>query len=986
MFLFLLFALAAPALPQVVISQIYGGGGNAGARYRNDFVEIFNRGETPVEIGNWSVQYASAAGSTWQVTNLAGTLAPGQYYLIQQSAGAGGTENLPAADVSGQINMSATAGKVALVNSRTAIASGVTCPTAGVVDFVGFGTGTNCFEGSAPTALLSNTTAALRKDNGCTDNGSNNTDFSVLAPNPRNTQSPFVSCSAGLSITTDSRLPNANVNSPYSVQLRAEGARGEVLFSLAANSNPLPGFLTLGPTGLLTGIPATSLGSPFTFTVRARDAANAATEKTFELTVDGPALCTPTHKISQIQGSGPVSPLGNNTVVTTSGIVTGLRSNGFYMQSAPEDEDGDAETSEGLFVFTSTAPGVSRGMLACVTGPLLEFAPAGDAASPTVTEINVPRNVAVISTDNALPAPVVLRPEDTDPAGGLHVLERYEGMRVEIASLQVVAPTQGTQIEATATSTSSGLFYGVISGVARPFREPGIEAPNAAPAGSSIPPIPQFDANPERIAVESRGQTGGTALDVAAGQVVTNLVGPLDYRSRRYTLALDPDAAPVVAGDMTAVAVPLAESNELMVASLNLQRFFDTTKDSGTLDVALTEPAFERRLNKVSLGVRKVLRSPDVLAVMEVENLAALRALAAKINADAVAAGDANPNYQAYLEEGNDPAGIDVGYLVKTSRVTVVDVTQAGKSDTYVDPLTNQPATVHDRPPLVLRVSSTGLAFTVVANHPRSMNSIDDAVEGRRVRAKRRAQAEAIAKLVQARQVANPRERILVVGDMNAFQFSDGYVDLMGIVRGNPTPPPLVVLGSADLVNPDLVNAIDLAPEDQRYSYVFDGNAQALDHIVMNEAMQPLVTRLAFGRMNADFPEALRNDAARPERFSDHDAVVAYVKLPSAVEVSDQVTFAVSGLTLNRSTLLYEAKVTVTNNGSAIDGPVVLLLSNLTAGVTLANGTGTTGGAPYFVSAGGGLATGQSREIGLQFRNPANGPVSYTPRLFSGSF
>ncbi|MBS1826954.1 MAG: lamin tail domain-containing protein [Acidobacteria bacterium] len=986
MVLFLFFALVAPALPQVVISQIYGGGGNAGARYRNDFVEIFNRGETPVEIGNWSVQYASATGSTWQVTNLSGTLEPGQYFLIQQAAGAGGTENLPAADASGQINMSATAGKVALVNSRTAIASGVACPTAGVVDFVGFGTGTNCFEGLAPTALLSNTTAALRKDNGCTDNGSNNNDFSVLAPAPRNRQSPAVSCSAGLTITTDSVLPNANVNSPYQVQLRAEGGRGEVLFALAARSNPLPGFLTLGPTGLLTGIPATSLGSPFQFTVRARDAANSATEKTFELTVDGPAICTPTHKISQIQGNGPVSPLANNTVVTASGIVTGLRSNGFYMQSAPEDEDGDAETSEGLFVFTSSAPGVSRGMLACVTGPLLEFAPAGDAASPTVTEISQPRNVAVISTDNPLPAPVVLRPEDTDPAGGLHLLERYEGMRVEIPSLQVVAPTQGTLVEATATSTSSGLFYGVISGVARPFREPGIEAPNAVPAGSSIPPIPQFDANPERIAVESRGLTGGAALDVAAGQVVANLVGPLDYRSRRYTLALDPDAAPVVTGEVAAVPVPPAESNELTVASLNLQRFFDTTKDSGTLDVVLTGPALERRLNKVSLGVRKVLRSPDVLAVMEMENVATLRALASRINADAVAAGEANPNYQAYLEEGNDPGGIDVGYLVKSARVTVVDVTQVGKNDTYVDPLTNQPATVHDRPPLVLRASSTGLAFTIVANHPRSMNSIDDPVEGRRVRAKRRAQAEAIAKLVQARQVANPRERILVVGDMNAFQFSDGHVDVMGIVRGNPAAPPLVVLGSADLVNPDMVNAIDLAPEEQRYSYLFDGNAQALDHIVMNEAMQPLVTRLAFGRMNADFPEVLRNDAGRPERFSDHDAVVAYVRLPSAVEVSDQVTFAVSGLTLNRATLLYEAKVTVTNNGSAIDAPVVLLLSNLTAGVSLANATGTTGGAPYVVASGGALGAGQTREIGLVFRNPANGPVSYTPRLFSGSF
>ncbi|MBL8222507.1 MAG: endonuclease/exonuclease/phosphatase family protein, partial [Bryobacterales bacterium] len=782
----------------------------------------------------------------------------------QQSQGAGGTENLPTPDVSGQVNMSATAGKVALVNNRTQIASGTTCPTAGVLDFVGFGTGTNCFEGPAPTALLSNTTAAVRKDNGCTDDGRNNTDFTVLAPTPRNTQSPFVSCSAGLIITTDAKLPNATVNSPYRVQLRVEGNRGDVLFTLAPISNPLPGFLSLDPSGVLLGTPATSLGSPFTFTVRARDTVNAAAEKTFELAVDGPAVCTPTHKISQLQGNGPLSPLANTTTVTAGGIVTAIRTNGFYMQSPPEDEDGDPETSEGLFVFTSTAPGVSRGTLACVTGPLVEFAPAADPSSPTVTEISQPRNVAVISSDNPLPPPAVLRPEDTDPAAGLHVLERYEGMRVAIPSMTVIAPTEGSVNEATATSTSNGVFFGVVQGVPRPFREPGIEAPNTAPAGSSIPPIPRFDANPERIAVESRGQVDGTTLDVAAGQILSNVVGVLDYRFRRYTLALDAGTPPQLTGEAVAIPAPAAESNELTVATLNLERFFDTTKADATLDTVLSETAFQRRLNKASLGIRNILRTPDVLAVMEVENLATLRALAAKINSDAVTAGEASPNYTAYLEEGNDPAGIDAGFLVKSSKVNVVDVTQVGKTDTYLDPLTNQPATLHDRPPLLLRARATGLSFTVIANHLRSMNGLDDAVEGRRVRAKRRAQAEAIAKLVQARQVADPAERIVVLGDLNAFQFNDGYVDVVGILRGNPTPPPFLVLGSADLVNPDLVNTIDLTPESQRYSYIFDGNAQSLDHILVNTALEPLVTRMAYARLNADFPEVLRNDASRP--------------------------------------------------------------------------------------------------------------------------
>ena len=99
----------------IVISQIYGGGGNAGSTFKNDFIEIFNADGDTVNLNGWSVQYASAAGTTWQVTALSGSLAPGQYFLIQESQGAGGTTNLPTPNATGNIAMSATAGKVALV-------------------------------------------------------------------------------------------------------------------------------------------------------------------------------------------------------------------------------------------------------------------------------------------------------------------------------------------------------------------------------------------------------------------------------------------------------------------------------------------------------------------------------------------------------------------------------------------------------------------------------------------------------------------------------------------------------------------------------------------------------------------------------------------------------------------------------------------------------------------------------------------------------
>src|SRR5512140_3704410 len=107
----------------VVISQVYGGGGNAGSTYKNDFIELYNGGTTPVDLTGWSVQYASTSGTSWtNKTNLTSViLAPGQYYLVQESAGTGGTTSLPTPDASGSIAMAAGAGKVALVRSVTAL-------------------------------------------------------------------------------------------------------------------------------------------------------------------------------------------------------------------------------------------------------------------------------------------------------------------------------------------------------------------------------------------------------------------------------------------------------------------------------------------------------------------------------------------------------------------------------------------------------------------------------------------------------------------------------------------------------------------------------------------------------------------------------------------------------------------------------------------------------------------------------------------------
>ncbi len=177
---------------QIVISQVYGGGGNTGAPYKNDFIELHNRGATPVDLSGWSVQYASSTGSTWTATPLTGkTIDPGKYLLIQEAAGTGTAPALPTPDVTAAIAMSGSTGKVALVSVATALTG--TCPTTNVVDFVGYGSA-NCSEGSVPTGGLSATTAALRNGDGCTDTTNNAADFTVAAPAPRNSASPAVAC------------------------------------------------------------------------------------------------------------------------------------------------------------------------------------------------------------------------------------------------------------------------------------------------------------------------------------------------------------------------------------------------------------------------------------------------------------------------------------------------------------------------------------------------------------------------------------------------------------------------------------------------------------------------------------------------------------------------------------------------------------------------------------------------------------------------
>jgi DNA/RNA endonuclease G (NUC1)/fibronectin type 3 domain-containing protein len=170
----------------LVISQLYGGGGNSGATYQNDYVEIHNPSSAPVSTTGWSIQYGAATGTTWQVQPLGGIIGPGEYYLVQLgTGGAIGSVN-PQPNIFGSINLSATAGKVALSNAGAPLGS---CSDASIVDLVGFGSTSNCHEGSANAPAPSNTTSIFRKNGGATDSDQNGNDFLTGTPNPRRTTS-----------------------------------------------------------------------------------------------------------------------------------------------------------------------------------------------------------------------------------------------------------------------------------------------------------------------------------------------------------------------------------------------------------------------------------------------------------------------------------------------------------------------------------------------------------------------------------------------------------------------------------------------------------------------------------------------------------------------------------------------------------------------------------------------------------------------------
>ena len=963
--------LSSSAHADVVISQVYGGGGNSGATLKSDFIELHNNGTAAVNLAGWSVQYAAATGTSWQTTPLSGSIAAGGYYLIKQADGTGGTVALPTADATGTIAMAGANAKVALVNGTSALSG--TCPTA-AVDWVGIGTA-NCAEGTVAPAM-SNTLAIVRADNGCTDSNNNAADFSTAAPAPRNSASPVHVCGAngqiaiGVASVSQAEGNSGTTAFVFNVTLNAPAGAGGVSLQYATRDGSASAASDyIASSGTLTIAEGQTSAS---ITVQVNGDTDTEADETFFLDISnvqgafpGSLAATGTIinddfvalPISAIQGSGARSPF-EGQVVTTRGVVTGVRTAGYFIQTPDSEGPHAADASRGLYVYTGAAPAANivPGTLVAVLGTVIEYVPSADPQQPPLTELTNP-TTTVLASGQPLPAPIVLTTTLPSAEGPIDQLERYEGMRVTAASLTVNAPTGGSVNESQANGSGNGVFHAVVTGVPRSFREPGIQLPDALPA-SAPANVPRWDTNPELLAVSS-GAIGAERLNLASNCRVLEVTGPLDYTFRRYTLY--PETTPAVECDgfdqPRPAATPLAD--DINVATYNLQRFFDDVNDPAIGEPVLTSAAYDKRLNKASLAVRNYLHLPDILGAVEVENLTVLTTLANRINADAVANGQPDPRYVAYLMEGNDVGGIDVGFLVKTAevaagvpRVSVGVVAQHGKDTSWTEP-GGTSSLLNDRPPLSLEAVvnfADGRQFplTAIVVHQRSLNGneTDDAA-GQRVRAKRHQQAVFLAELLQARQSANPAERVLVMGDFNAFEFNDGYVDAMGTITGQPSADDETIVSGdgVDLVNPDYQTLTWLLPAHDSYSYTYDGVVQSLDHVIANSAMLNAGDvedlRVSHARINADFPETARSDGNTPTRLADHDPTLVLIQL--AVQ-----QFADLGVAANADIYTVQAGQpvsftgSVSNNGPAsaeqaavalvFNAPVTPVMGNLPAG------------------------------------------------------
>lgn len=257
------------AAQPIKISQVFGAGGNAGANWNRDYVELFNAGGGPVTISGWSLQYAAATGTTWSRTDLpTATIPAGGYFLVQMTLTGATGAPLPTPDhiVTTAISMAATAGKVALVNNIATLSGA--CPLGpNIVDFAGFGTTANCFEGSGPTPAPGTTTGVFRNTGGCDDTDNNAANFTAATAAPRNSAAPAAPCplppgaDVAVMLTGPAQVTIGS-NATYTLTVNNFGpdpaTNGSAIFPIPANTTFVSSVPSVTPSGGLLTFALTS--------------------------------------------------------------------------------------------------------------------------------------------------------------------------------------------------------------------------------------------------------------------------------------------------------------------------------------------------------------------------------------------------------------------------------------------------------------------------------------------------------------------------------------------------------------------------------------------------------------------------------------------------------------------------------------------------------------------------------------------------------
>ncbi|MFT7721579.1 MAG: ExeM/NucH family extracellular endonuclease [Roseateles sp.] len=887
---FLAAAFAAPAAlaaGNVVISQVYGAGGNNGAVLTHDYVELHNRSNSTVDLAGWSLQYTSATGTgalgaSGNLVALSGSLEPGQFYLIRLAGGSNGAA-LPTPDATGSISMAAASGKVALVRQTTSLGcnGGSSACSAGqlaqVEDLVGFGSA-NFFEGSGATPAPSAALAVFRAASGCTDSDDNAADFATGAPAPRNKASAFVTCGDGggsgapIVPACPDQITVGGTAASFTVGARDADSR----VTAATVVGSLPAGVALGA---FTASSDSDVAATQAFEVSNTLAAgNHALGLKWDNEHGQTASCTFKLSVSRvatipaIQGSGAKSPMDGDSVTTT-GIVTQLVSNGFYLQDPLGDND--PATSDGIFVFTGGAPTVAVGDRATVTAKVQEYSVSSSAASQAnpLTELSGVHAVTVLSQGHQLPQPVEISlaslgsPVEAD-------MERFEGMRVRI--------TDTLTVNQTAYVGSWGQL--TLSAGGRTLTPTNVERPGPAANALQAANLARSIVLDDGSAAKFPSPTPYLWQDgtVRAGDTVDGVTGVIDYgpatdsASGPLSYKIHPAVPPVFARPAPRPAAPPAVGGNLRVASANVLNYF--TSGSGGAFVpgspscgsncrgANSLAEFNRQRVKI-LGMLQGLNA-DVVGLMEIQNGGSNFAVQDLVNGLNAALG-ANAYAAVPLPAaGTGTDAIRVAMIYKPGRL---DLVGASMSDTHG---------VNNRPTFAQGfVAPNGEKFAVVVNHLKSKGSCGTGLNADRGdlqgcnNQSRKEQAQRLLAWLPTVRAAAQTDNLILVGDFNAYAKED----------------PIELLTAGGLV--DLIGKFD--PAD--YSYVFDAGAGRLDHGLGTAGVAAKVVGATSWHINADEPEwtdynledkATGNDWYQPSVFraSDHDPMLIGLNLVKTIK------------------------------------------------------------------------------------------------------